>query len=194
VLAAYQRLFGLDLDHLVVDGCITKACCGGEVAAPSPVDRRKQGLKRSVVTEADGIPLGVVPAPANRRDDGLLAATLDTIVDTSTAVGTLPARPVVHLDAGYDYQPCRKVLAARGMVGEITMQGLPAPIQASRRWPVERTHAWGNQYGKVRWCAERRREAVEFWLALALAIIVLGRLIRRAWTDYRWDTRPRRSP
>jgi hypothetical protein len=136
----------------------------------------------------------VVPAPANRRDDGLLAATLDTIVDTSTAVGTLPARPVVHLDAGYDYQPCRKVLAARGMVGEITMRGLPAPIQASRRWPVERTHAWGNQYGKVRWCTERRREAVEFWLALTLAISVLGRLIRRAWTHYRWDTRPRRSP
>ncbi len=194
VLAAYQHLFGLDLDHLVVDGCITKAPCGGEVAGPSPVDRRKQGLKRSIVTEADGIPLGVVPAPANRRDDGLLAATLDTIVDTSTAVGTLPARPVVHLDAGYDYQTCRKVLAARGMVGEITMRGLPAPIQASRRWPVERTHAWDNQYGKVRWCTERRREAVEFWLALALAIIVLGRLIRRAWTHYRWDTRPRRSP
>jgi hypothetical protein len=116
-----------------------QGACGGEVAGPSPVDRRKQGLKRSIVTEADGIPLGVVPAPANRRDDGLLAATLDTIVDTSTAVGTLPARPVVHLDAGYDYQPCRKVLAARGMVGEITMRGLPAPIQASRRWPVERT-------------------------------------------------------
>jgi hypothetical protein len=26
-----------------------------------------------------GIPLGAVPAPANQRDDGLLAATLDTI-------------------------------------------------------------------------------------------------------------------
>jgi hypothetical protein len=78
-----------------------------------------------------------VPAPANRRDDGLLAATLDTI----TMVGVLPERPVVHLDAGYDYQPCRQVLAARGMVGQIATRGQPAPIQASRRWPVERTHA-----------------------------------------------------
>jgi hypothetical protein len=27
-------------------------------------------------------------------------------------VGALPAQPVVHLDAGYDYQPCRQALAA----------------------------------------------------------------------------------
>jgi transposase len=72
VLAAYQRLFGLDLDRLAVDGCITKAPCGGQVAGPSPVDRRKQGLKRSLVTDAGGIPLGVVAAAANCRDDGLL--------------------------------------------------------------------------------------------------------------------------
>jgi hypothetical protein len=73
VLAAYERLFGLELDHLAVDRCITKAPCGGQTAGPSPVDHRKQGLKRSTVTEAHGIPLGTVAAPANRRDDGLLA-------------------------------------------------------------------------------------------------------------------------
>jgi hypothetical protein len=106
----------------------------------------------------------------------------------------LPARPVVHLDAGYDWQPCRQVLAERSMVGEIATRGLPAPIQASRRWPVERTHAWGNQYGKLRWCTERRRLVVEFWLALANAAIVCSRLVRRAWTCYRWQTRPRRRP
>ena len=88
---AYQRLFGLELEHLAVDGCTTKAPCGGQVAGPSPVGRRKQGLKRSLVTEAGGIPLGVVAAPANRRDGGLLAATLDTITDTITAVGCCPS-------------------------------------------------------------------------------------------------------
>src|SRR6266542_2394225 len=119
-----------------------------------------------------------------------LAATLDTLA----VVGGLPAQPVVHLDAGYDYQPCRQALAARGMLGEIATRGVPAPIQASRRWPVERTHAWGNQYGKLRWCTERRRLVVEFWLALANAAIVCGRLIRRAWTHYRWDGRPPPPP
>jgi transposase len=190
VLAAYQRLFGLETEHLAVDGCITKAPCGGEVAGRSPVDRGKQGLKRSVVTDAGGIPLGAVPAPANRRDDGLLAATLDTVV----MLGVLPAQPVVHLDAGYDYQPCRQVLAARAMAGEIAARGKPMPVQAGRRWVIERTHAWGNQYGKLRWCTERRLLVVAFWLALAGAAIVLGRLVRRAWACYRWDARPRRPP
>jgi hypothetical protein len=136
------------------------------------------------------MPLAAVPAPANHRDDGLLAATLDAIA----GVAPLPARPVVHLDAGYDYQPCRQVLTERGMAGEIAARGVPAPIQAGRRWVIERTHAWGNQYGKLRWCTERRRVVVEFWLALAGAAIVCGRLLRRAWTSYRWDDRPRRRP
>jgi hypothetical protein len=143
-----------------------------------------------MVTDAGGIPLGAVPAPANRRDDGLLAATLDTI----RVVGVLPQRPVVHLDAGYDYQPCRQVLAERGMIGQIATRGIPAPIQAGHRWVIERTHAWGNQYGKLRWCTERRRLVVEFWLALANAVIVCRQLVRRAWTCYRWEGRPRRRP
>ena len=190
VLAAYDRILGLGLEHLAVDGCTTKAPCGGQTAGPSPVDRRKQGLKRSVAVEADGIPLAAVPAPANHRDDGLLAATLDAI---SLAV-PLPGRPRVHLDAGYDYQPCRQILVDRGMVGQIATRGVPAPIQAGRRWVVERTHAWGNQYGKLRWCTERRRLVVAFWLALASAVIVVGRLVRRAWTQYRWEGHPRRRP
>jgi transposase len=62
VLAAYDRLFGLELEQLAVDGCITKSPCGGQVAGPSPVDRRKRGLKRSVAIGACGIPLVAVPA------------------------------------------------------------------------------------------------------------------------------------
>ena len=43
------------------------------------MDRRKQGLKRSVAVEAGGIPLAAVPTRADQRDDGVLAATLETI-------------------------------------------------------------------------------------------------------------------
>jgi len=98
VLGAYDQLVGLELEHLAVDSCTTKAPCGGQVAGPSPVDRRKQGRKRSVACEAAGIPLAAVPAPANRRHDGLLAATLDTAAATLTAAQgprrwLLPIRP-----------------------------------------------------------------------------------------------------
>jgi transposase len=189
-VAAYDRLIGLELDHLVVDGCITKAPCGGEVAGPSPVDRGKGGSKRSLVVEGHGIPLGVVPAAANRRDDGLLAVTLDTL----DAVGPLPEQPTVHLDAGYDYQPCYQELARRGLAGQVVTRGVPAPVQVGRRWVVERSHAWLNAFGKLRWCTERRWVCVAFWLALACVVAIIRRLVRCAWTRYRWDRRPHRRP
>ncbi len=62
-LDGYQKMIGLDLENLVVDGCIVKAPCGGEAAGPSPVDRGKQGTKRSLLVDGGGIPLGVVVAP-----------------------------------------------------------------------------------------------------------------------------------
>jgi transposase len=147
VLAAYERLFGLELEQLAVDSCTTKAPCGGQVAGPSPVDRRKQGLKRSVAVEAAGIPLAALPAPANHRDDGLLAATLDAL----GAVGPLPERPVVHLDAGYDYQPCRQVLTTRGRGGP-DRHSRGASADPGRPPVGDRAHpCLGNQYGKLRW-------------------------------------------
>ena len=95
---AYDRIVGLVLDEIAVDGCITKAPGGGEVAGPSPVDRRKQGMKRSVLVEGYGIPLGRVRAGAQRHDSPLLAPTLDLLDD----LGPLPGEITVHLDAGYD--------------------------------------------------------------------------------------------
>src|SRR3982074_2705360 len=57
---ACDRMVGLVLEEISVDGCITKAPGGGECAGPSPVDRRKQGMKRSLMVEGYGIPLGRV--------------------------------------------------------------------------------------------------------------------------------------
>jgi transposase len=61
-LAAYDHIIGLELADVCVDGCITKAPCGGEKAGKSPVDRGKQGIKRSTMVDANGIPLGVLTA------------------------------------------------------------------------------------------------------------------------------------
>ena len=44
-LVAYDRIIVLQLGDIAADGCITKAPCGGDKAGPSPVDRRKGGLK-----------------------------------------------------------------------------------------------------------------------------------------------------
>lgn len=46
VLDSYDRMIGLDLSDVAVDGCITKASCGGQKAGRSPVDRGKGGKPR----------------------------------------------------------------------------------------------------------------------------------------------------
>jgi hypothetical protein len=123
-----------------------------------------------------------------------LAPTLDRALATLGTLGPLPTDITVALDAAYDSDTTRTTLAARDLQGQIAHKGIPAPIQATSRWPVERTFAWGNQFGKLRWCTERTRPVVEFWICLAHAIITLGRLLRQAWTCYRWPSRPRRRP
>src|SRR5439155_12269918 len=105
-LRAYDRMIGLDLEDLAVDGCLTKAPGGGEVAGRSPVDRGKQGLKRSVVTDATGIPLHVVSAGANRHDAPLLAPTLAGL----DKLAGLPDDVTVHLDRAFDGRPARTLL------------------------------------------------------------------------------------
>jgi transposase len=189
-LDAYDRMIGLELNDLAVDGCITKAPCGGELAGRSPVDRGKQGLKRSTVVDANGIPLGAIAAPANRHDAPLLASTLETL----TGIGPLPAMSTVHLDRGYDSGVTRTCLAQRGFASAIARKGRPAPIAASQRWPVERTHAWTNAHKKLVWCTERRATVVAFWLAFSAVVIIVRRLVREGWTRYRWDSRPARKP
>ena len=76
-LEAYDRLIGLQLAEVAVDGCIARALCGGEKAGKSPVDRCKQGIKRSTAVDGPGIPIGSVSAPANRHDSPLLIPTLE---------------------------------------------------------------------------------------------------------------------
>jgi transposase len=187
---AYDRIVGLVLDEIAVDGCITKAPGGGEVAGPSPVDRRKQGMKRSVLVEGYGIPLGRVLAGAQRHDSPLLAPTLDLLDD----VGPLPGEITVHLDAGYDSGKTRDTLADRGLSGEIARKGEKAPIQAGQRWHVERTNAWHNAFNRLQRCYERREKVIDAFFDLADAIITVRSLIRRAWITHRWDTRPPRQP
>lgn len=185
VLTQYDRMIGLDLADVAVDGCITKAPSGGEAAGRSPVDRGKQGMKRSTVTDATGVPLHVVAAGANRHDSPLLGPTLAGL----DVFGPLSAT-TVHLDRGYDSGVSRALLDALGFTGVIARKGVPAPLQVGTRWVVERTQSWMNGYGKLRRCTEKAKAVVDFYLFLAAAFVVTRCLIQRARTRYRWPGRP----
>src|SRR4051812_32500004 len=63
----YDRIVGLVLDQIAVDGSITKAPGGGAAAGRSPVDRGKQGLQRSGMTDSRLRPRQVPPPAVAAR-------------------------------------------------------------------------------------------------------------------------------
>ncbi len=74
-LQEYDHLKGLDWQWLAM----TKAPLGGERTGQNPTDRGKQGTKRSLLTEANGVPVGLTVEGANRHDKKWVEATLESI-------------------------------------------------------------------------------------------------------------------
>ena len=98
--------------------------------------------------------MGTVTASANRHDSPLLTETLDAVAET---LGGLPERVSGHLDRGYDSKAARERLEERGLLAEISEEGKPAPLAATRRWVVERHNSWHNVHKKKHaWCTDRQ--------------------------------------
>lgn len=107
---------------------------------------------------ADGTALG----PMRRLDD------LDSLPDDVT----------VHLDAGYDSDKTRTLLSEHGLHDRIAHKGETAPIQASQRWHIERTHAWQNAFHRLARSYERHATIVDAFFDLADTVITVRSLIR----------------
>jgi putative transposase len=119
----------------------------GDLVGPNPTDRAKNGVKRSILVEADGGPLSVVIAGANAPDFKLLEATLDAVVLERPA-STEQAPQHLCLDKGYDKEPAREVVERHGYVphicriGEEKLDDAGEKRYPARRWVVERTLGW----------------------------------------------------
>ncbi len=95
---------------------------------------------------------------------------------------------------GCAYWRISEKLRARGLIPQISPKGKPAPMAATGRWIVERTNSWQNAHKKLVWCTERRARVIDFWMAFSSVVIIVGRIVREAWTRYRWNGRPLRRP
>ena len=172
-LAAYDRIIGLDMDNLSIDGSLRRAPAGGEGTGPNPTDRGKCGWKWSVAAEGHGL--------------RLLHPTLDAV----EATGLHHDIGMLHLDRGYDYPKTRAELAARGLT-ELDIQkrgtkpppGTPHQLTLSLRWVVEAANSWWSNYGQLRRSTDRRKHHRHAALCLATTVLVVGRLID--WRN-RWD-------
>lgn len=183
-LAAFDRIVGLDLDDVALDGSLHKAPYGGEGTGANPTDRAKLGWKWSVASERHGIPVGWAIDGANRNDVAMLEPTIDTI----DATGLLDEIGTLHLDRGYDSGAVRDRLRARGITEfEIQRRGtkIPGvkkqPLRLGLRWIVEATNTWWSNYGQLRRNTDRRARHRHAALCLATTVLIVGRLID--WRD-----------
>jgi transposase len=192
-LHAYDRIIGLDLSEVAIDGSLHKAPCGGEGTGPNPTDRAKLGWKWSIATDANGIPIGWAIDGANRNDVKLLGPTLDD-VDRD---GLLCDIETIHLDRGYDYPRIRNQLNDAGLTDlNIQRRSQPGddktvkqPLRLGLRWVVEGTNSWLSNYGQLRRNTDRRTRHRHAQLCLVTTLLITAKLIdwRNRWSP---DSRP----
>ena len=141
----------------------------------NPTDRGKQGVKRSVLTDAGGVPLGLAVDGANRNDFKLTRATLESIPVERPDPEAEGAQGMC-LDKGYDYAEVRELLAEFGFTAHIRSRGAEAQElkrkarAKARRWVVERTHSWMNRFRGIliRWSKKVKNYTALLHFAFAI--------------------------
>jgi putative transposase len=117
-----DELQGLEWDGRSRDGAMPKAPRGGKTTGPHPRDRATGGVKRRLVTEGHGVPIGLAAAGANRHDVQLVRATLDSLIaERPTPLEAHP--PGRCLDPGDDDQEGREILAEFGFTAPMRSRG-----------------------------------------------------------------------
>ena len=108
-------------------------------------------MKRSLLTDGRGIPIGLAVAGANRHDSKLVRETLDSIpIRRTNPSRRRPQR--LFMDAGYIGKYVDKTVQEYGYIPmvqsrkhESEQQQINSKFQA-RRWVVERSHSWMNRF------------------------------------------------
>lgn len=135
----------------------------------------KNGRKRSLLVDGNGIPLSLVAAGANRHDAKLLEPTLDCLVVERPDPGKV--RQHLCADAGYKGKGCLEVIRARQYEAQVkqrreeSLDKIKMPGFRARRWVVERTHSWLNRWRKLLVSFEKTEAAYHGLLSLAASLI-----------------------
>jgi transposase len=157
----------------------------GKKTGPNPTDRGKCGVKRSLLTEGHGVPVGLVIEGAQRHDMKLVGSTIQSIVvDRPEPTEEQPQG--MCLDKGYDYDEVRDILREFGFTAHIRARGEEAKAIKSeagfkaRRWVVERAHSWMNRFRRllIRWEKKPQNYLAMLHFACGLITLRAGGLFR----------------
>jgi hypothetical protein len=145
-VAQFDELRGIEWEWLAMDGALMKAPLGGGKTATNPTDRGTSGVKRSLLTEGYGVPIGLVVAGANRHDMKLVRDMIESIVDT----GPIPPAEQPQglcLDAGYADKEVYAVVHEFGFTAHVHRGGR-RPKRSSEKPALKR--AGGSSSGRIR--------------------------------------------
>jgi transposase len=185
-IASFDKIIGLDLSEVAVDGSLHKAPAGGHGTGKNPTDRAKLGWKWSIMTDKNGIPIGWTIEGANRNDCVLLEPTIANAAERGLVLDI----ETIWLDRGYDSAVTRTLLVERAITDAIIARrrkrGAPPEAKSSKmglRWPVERTNSWLSNYGQLRRNTDRKSIHRMAQLALAVTFLLTAKLIdwRNRW-------------
>ena len=149
--------------------------------SPSDPTRRtgeKNGAKRSLLVDENGVPLSLVVTGANRHDSVVLEPLLEGRIASPT---TPQETPNLCLDAAYVGK--EDTAKAAGFIPHIRPRGEEKklieldPSFKARRWVVELAHSWFNRFRKLVPRYEKTDLSYNALCALAAAMIVLNKVM-----------------
>jgi hypothetical protein len=154
---------------------------------PQSHRQSQKGAKRSLLTEARGVPIGIAQDGAHRHDKKLLEQTLASVPI---------ARPIpdeerpqgLCLDRGYDYDDVRELAVRQRFEphvrtrGEELAQKVRDPRWRARRWVVEACHSWLNRNRGIliRWSKKDDNHLALLQLASGLIALKRAHAAREA--------------
>lgn len=126
-----------------------------------------------MLTDAQGIPLAAKLTGAETHDVTQLLPLVEAIPPLRGRRGRPRRRPErVQGDRGYDSEPHRKALRAKGIKPVLAKRRTPHGSGLGvHRWVVERTLAWLHQFKRLRVRFERRADIHEAFLSLGCILI-----------------------
>jgi transposase len=148
--------------------------------------KRGKGSKLMVLVDGRGTPLGVHLDSASPAEVKLAEVTLETVKIGRCGPGRPRTRPQrLIADKAYDSEPLRERLADRGieLIAPHRSNRKKPPTQDGRpmrryvrRWIVERTNAWLQNFRRLVVRYERSAEIFLGLVHMACALIVLKRV------------------
>ncbi len=177
VLYKYDQVKGLKLEDQSIDSSHKKSPLGGEKTGKSPVDRRKLGTKINLITEGNGLPIGLSVEKGNRHDTQLLIPILGNLQHQIPQ----SRNNRFHSDKGYISKKNRDALISYNYILVMPKKKLRnKPREVSKkdevRWVVERTFSWIGRFRRLFVRYEKLKSNFLSLLQFAAQIIILSKI------------------